>query len=481
MSNPKYNNIDNNGLIYILETLKSDVNEINASLEPKIDKDDLISEINASADVINLTGNRFVVDSDNFKLTEDGTVTANNVNLTGTINADSGKIGDFAISKSLFTNIDDMYDDMEVYNARSQVENMPNSFCISEEGISNIFSSHYKISTQGIVITDDYYLNTVTMRDGNIVFTTSRYDAKNNSQDSPYAIIFNGHELGISRDYAPYSGEYSYDGYFQFEYNGDFSPSNNILIGDKLKYHDGESGIYLARDGFMHIQRGNTSYDPYIEFIRGSNTVGYSLLLTSNNKFRFTTALELNGHNIDTVGQQGIWSADMSNYIVRYYVSGTTKCTALGNNDYATRIYGSSVWANKTISTSDEKLKTDFRSLDMMNVFMELEPVSFRWKQDYEDGDNLIHFGLKAGQVKITFEKYGYNTDDYSVIGNFGGYMGICYDDLFMLTMCATQKNTKELMYQAGKIDLHETIVKDLQNRILQLEKQVEELKQAVA
>lgn len=45
-----------------------------ASLELKIDKDKLISEINASADVITLKSNRFVLDSTNAKIAADGTV-----------------------------------------------------------------------------------------------------------------------------------------------------------------------------------------------------------------------------------------------------------------------------------------------------------------------------------------------------------------------------------------------------------------------
>ena len=45
-----------------------------ASLELKVDKDKLISEINASADVITLKSNRFVLDSTNAKIAADGTV-----------------------------------------------------------------------------------------------------------------------------------------------------------------------------------------------------------------------------------------------------------------------------------------------------------------------------------------------------------------------------------------------------------------------
>ena len=60
-----------------------------ASLEVKIDKDKLISEINASADVITLKSNRFVLDSTNAKIAADGTV-----NFTG------GSIGGWNISST---------------------------------------------------------------------------------------------------------------------------------------------------------------------------------------------------------------------------------------------------------------------------------------------------------------------------------------------------------------------------------------------
>ena len=66
-----------------------DLTAIRASLELKVDKTALISEINASANVIRLTGNRFVVNSDNFSLTQDGTMTATNGTFNGSVNATS--------------------------------------------------------------------------------------------------------------------------------------------------------------------------------------------------------------------------------------------------------------------------------------------------------------------------------------------------------------------------------------------------------
>lgn len=64
--------------------------DIQALLDIKIDKDELVSEINASADIIRLIANRLIIDSDNFKLSQDGN-----------IEAKSGKIGGWEISNKL--------------------------------------------------------------------------------------------------------------------------------------------------------------------------------------------------------------------------------------------------------------------------------------------------------------------------------------------------------------------------------------------
>lgn len=78
------------------ETIK----KVQADLELKIDKDDngqIISMINASADVINLTGNRLTLGSDNCTITKDGTITAKNALLSG-----SFQCGDYTSKQGQF-------------------------------------------------------------------------------------------------------------------------------------------------------------------------------------------------------------------------------------------------------------------------------------------------------------------------------------------------------------------------------------------
>lgn len=76
------------------------IKKVQADLELKIDKDDngqIISMINASADVINLTGNRLTLGSNNCTITKDGTITAKNALLSG-----SFQCGDYASKQGQF-------------------------------------------------------------------------------------------------------------------------------------------------------------------------------------------------------------------------------------------------------------------------------------------------------------------------------------------------------------------------------------------
>lgn len=81
-------------------TTDDTIKKVQADLELKIGKDEndqIISMINASADVINLTGNRLTLGSDNCTITKDGTITAKNALLSG-----SFQCGDYASKQGQF-------------------------------------------------------------------------------------------------------------------------------------------------------------------------------------------------------------------------------------------------------------------------------------------------------------------------------------------------------------------------------------------
>lgn len=83
-----------------LTNTNTSVKKVQAELELKIGKDEndqIISMINASADVINLTGNRLTLGSDNCTITKDGTITARNALLSGSL-----ECGDYTSKQGQF-------------------------------------------------------------------------------------------------------------------------------------------------------------------------------------------------------------------------------------------------------------------------------------------------------------------------------------------------------------------------------------------
>lgn len=167
----------------------------------------------------------------------------------------------------------------------------------------------------------------------------------------------------------------------------------------------------------------------YIESLEANNT--NNIYFHSNGYYSFRVNNEGNWSNetqsvyitergISVPGEIGLYSQEMSNYVARYYVAGSTKCTAIGNGSYNTRIYGSSVWAQKAVSTSDVRLKQDFQPLDKFeDLYMNLQPVSFKYIDGYDKSKDT-YFGLKAQPTEKLFEDMGENPDDYAMFNKFG-------------------------------------------------------------
>lgn len=106
-----------------------------ASLELKVDKDKLISEINASADIITLKSNRFVLDSTNAKIAADGTV-----NFTG------GTIGGWNIDKSA------LYSDYDKYRSYIQKSTSNDTWVFSTQvNINNGYYGTWHVNADGMM------------------------------------------------------------------------------------------------------------------------------------------------------------------------------------------------------------------------------------------------------------------------------------------------------------------------------------------
>lgn len=166
----------------ILEEVKlnyatvDDTKEIKATLELKVDIDKLISEINASADVINLKANRLVIDSTNFKLTKEGKVTST-----------SGEIGGFKItSNSLSTSGSKKYT-YKVADAEKVVRAITGAETLTDEEIIK-----YDINQDGEINIVDatLILNTINGTTSEVPTFSGKFEINNNSL-SEFIKIYN--------------------------------------------------------------------------------------------------------------------------------------------------------------------------------------------------------------------------------------------------------------------------------------------------
>lgn len=252
-------------------------------------------------------------------------------------------------------------------------------------------------------------------------------------------------------------------GYSSAKYSGNFAANKFVYTGNSLNYVEcleanDTTNVYFHSSGYYSFRVNN-----------------------EGNWSNETQSVYITERGISVPGKIGLYSQEMSNYVARYYVAGSTKSTAIGNNSYQTRIYGSSVWANKAVSTSDVRLKQDFQSLDKFeDLYMQLQPVSFKYIDGYDKSEDR-YFGLKAQPTEKLFEDMGENPDDYAMFNKFGidhedikeriGYdvdfdeeHGLDYTNLITLNTHMVQKTRRELAElqkeNAELKDMLKTIVK---------------------
>lgn len=143
------------------------------------------------------------------------------------------------------------------------------------------------------------------------------------------------------------------------------------------------------------------------------------------------------------------------------------------------------VYATETsISTSDYYLKENICSYSKVieDIYMEIQPVSFRFKNfTSDDKHDRTHYGFIAQDVEKIINKYGLSTidagfvcKDYLDYKNDAGQIieyGLAYEEFISLNTHMTQK-------AHHRIDAQEQEIQDLKNSNLQLQGEISILKQ---
>lgn len=434
-----------------------------------------------------------------FRVGYNGKLYANGATISGDITATTGKIGDLTLKDGILTGTGSYSEPYTEDDDGTVTSTITTNYITKLFGKGLTINSTVKYSDE-----DDVYSYKVSVLPDEISFTDGeeigmlgagglRILQVNDNSDS-YSSEANEVSLssGASNFYYTTPVNQTTDKYLHVCFSAD-GASFMASQGDKFNsfdigYSSAKYSGNFAANKFVYT--GNSLN--YVECLEANDTT--NIYFHSNGYYSFRVNNEGNWSNetqsvyitergISVPGQIGLYSQEMSNYVARYYIAGSTKSTAIGNNSYQTRIYGSSVWANKAVSTSDVRLKQDFQSLDKFeDLYMQLQPVSFKYIDGYDKSEDR-YFGLKAQPTEKLFEDMGENPDDYAMFNKFGidhedikeriGYdvdfdeeHGLDYTNLITLNTHMVQKTRRELAElqkeNAELKDMLKTIVKKI-------------------
>lgn len=513
------------------EDTEEEIKTINASLELKIDTDKLVSVLNASADIIHLKGNRFIVESDNFNLTADGTMTAKNGTFTGNITATSGKIGRYNITETYLktgsgSSATGIGGDQAFWAGADDANSAPFRVGYNGAVVGSNFdvSGTFKATGSGT----DYYGNVI-----NFISTLGANgldvigDGETNITSA--GIQIRGNDSGVNPLYAIDKN----NGFIGTGTTGDIEVAVDhihLRIGEVI-YSQNSSSLNIAvanSTDAVEIKLSPTAFDinlncndwsNYIKY-NGYNTLETSLYTVINASLKSTVNITADGvfyeggtalsnkYAAKSHTHNAIWSGS---YGVKFTSSNNFKPCDNGSDDnYDNKVAcgtTSSRWTrlyagNASISTSDMRLKENIRSFDERyeKLFDSLEPVTYLWRNDgsdTRDDHDRIHTGFIAQQVKKSMDQAGLTVNDFAAFcyddftkdpewspestNGFTDRYSLAYEEFISLNTHMIQKTRAEMLIQAGQLGLHQTMLNDLKDQLFEAWKEIKKLKQALA
>lgn len=353
-------------------------------------------------------------------ITATGTITgANLIGATGTfsgqITATKGSIAGWTIIKDkMYTTGSGKYTGIGKYGSAY-------AFWAGATSNDNGNSAVFKVGHTGkLTATDADITGTITATEGKI----GRYDIT-----STYMMTNSGSNAsGIGGNQAFWAGaEDSNSAPFRVGYDGSFVAENATIYGNIKTGNIGDAGdtAWLI-DGHLSVQgtaNDTNIYSTWFEFGIGGD---YYLKSVSDGvecyRNLYATDLKANGwlyaSEVHSSGAVVIASDSESFYWAHGYqiARGTSwGGVCVGDDGQQLRLYGTSIWASHSISTSDENLKENFTTLDQYEEFyMNLNPIGFNYIGDY-DGKKT-HFGFGAHKTEDILESEGYDADKFAVV-----------------------------------------------------------------
>lgn len=372
-----------------------------------------ISSGGTQGSFLNLSDGSFT--SPNLSWDSNGNLIAKNANLSGEITATNGSIAGWTIiSNKMYTTGSGKYTGIGKYGSAY-------AFWAGATSNDNGNSAVFKVSHTGkLTATDADITGTITATNGKI----GRYDIT-----STYLMTNSeSNASGIGGNQAFWAGaEDSNSAPFRVGYDGVLWAENAAIRGSIETGNLGDEGDTLSIiNGHIGIQGTSNNVEIYSTGFKFGIDGDYYLMSVSEGvkcyRNLYATDFVADGwlycSEVHSSGAVVIGADSESFYWAHGYqiARGTSwGGVCVGDDSQQLRLYGSSIWASHSISTSDENLKENFTSLDQYeNFYMNLNPIGFNYIGDY-DGKKT-HFGFGAHKTEDVLESEGYDADKFAVV-----------------------------------------------------------------
>ena len=398
-----------------------------------------------------------------------------------------------------------------IYND-SQIQLAQSDYCINTSSASN-YDAQYSLKDGYISATRIYMEQNITQVGGDVI--NSSFSIGLDSMMGWCSIqSTKGINIYGNSSRALYVQSNDTSKYNALETEGD------VVVNGKIHAVSGDNKIQLNSDNNGSIELyGNT---PFIDFHSAYSSADYTCRIIANTPEQLLVCGKLRCDsniisNNDLIANSWVYAGQNAHYTWQNQSDCYFSCGYYNNTNniyyyagyhafYVNRDSGSGMMYIETSgvssrkgfrNSSDERIKKDFKHFDddFINSYMQLEPVKYRFK---DDSDDKYHIGFKAQNVDKTLNTYGKKHDeqfgicvashinqDYAEkaygIENMNEVYTLAYDELIGANTFMIQKTRKDLLYQAGKIDIHEAIINDLQFKIAKMEKKIEQLTKALA
>lgn len=372
-----------------------------------------ISSSGTQGSFLNLSDGSFT--SPNLSWDSNGNLIAKNANLSGEITATNGSIAGWTIiSNKMYTTGSGKYTGIGKYGSAY-------AFWAGATSNDNGNSAVFKVSHTGkLTATDADITGTITAANGKI----GRYDIT-----STYLMTNSGSNAsGIGGNQAFWAGaEDSNSAPFRVGYDGVLWAENAAIRGSIETGNLGDEGDTVSIiNGHIGIQGTSNNVEIYSTGFKFGIDGDYYLMSVSEGvkcyRNLYATDFVADGwlycSEVHSSGAVVIGADSESFYWAHGYqiARGTSwGGVCVGDDSQQLRLYGSSIWASHSISTSDENLKENFTTLDQYeNFYMNLNPIGFNYIGDY-DGKKT-HFGFGAHKTEDVLESEGYDADKFAVV-----------------------------------------------------------------